>query len=164
MKKLLIASLVLASALVNAATITVLETSVVMARSNDMVSTKFFMDTTTGEGFAKVSVTQEDWTHTGPYDGPWGGWHNCSPYGGCFPRPMPQTPIYRTIFNKTVAIEGLKLHGQRIVFAGAEGDVECGTLGSSRVFNRPTLFLNGNCSLNGKVDRNSKLTVNFVTR
>ncbi len=165
MKKLMLASMILASSLVNAGTITLLETTVVTARSNDQVDTKFYMDTTTGEGFAKVAVTQEDWSMGGPYGGPWGGgWQHCSPYGGCIPQPMPRTPMFRTIFSQTVAIEGLKLHGDRIVFAAATGDVECGTFGYSTVLRRPTLYLNGNCSLNGKIARDSKLTVTFSTK
>lgn len=165
MKKLLLASLILGTSLVHAATITVLETMVVGARSNDNVDTRFQLDTTTGQGSVKVTVTTEEYDtwNGGGWNG--GGWGGCSPYGGCIPRPIP-TPIprIRTLFTDTVEVAGLSLMGDRVVYAAETGDIECGTFGYSNVLRIPTIYLNGNCTTRGTLDRRGNLKVTMITK
>lgn len=162
--KLLLASLMLVASLAHAGTSqTILDVTIIGVDRSDFVDAKFYMNETTGEGFANVSVTEM-------VVRPWndnrfpGGWTHCTPYGGCIPTPGPRPlPEYRTVYEKTVAIPGLSLHGDRVVFAGANGDVECGHMGYTRVLRNRAIFLNGNCSLTTSV-RNSQLTVNFNTK
>ena len=164
MKKLLIATMILGSAFAQAATVTVLETTVLTARSGDRIDDRFYIDTTTGQGSVTVTVTREEYN---PWDNQWpgGGWTNCTPYGGCIPRPMPRPmPTIRTIFDTKVEVTGLALHGDRIVYAGTNGDVECGTFGYSSVLRRPTIYLSGKCTLNSYIDRDGRLTTTMTTK
>ncbi len=162
--KMLLASLLLGASLAHAGTTqTVLDVTIVGTTRADQVDASFQMDETTGAGFAHVTVTQQfyspyNWPNGGGYGG---GYTHCSPYGGCIPAPMPQPiPEYRVVFEKTVAIQGLSLHGDAIVFAGANGDVDCGMMGYTRVFHRRAIFLSGNCSLTTSMN-NGQLMVNF---
>lgn len=152
MRNLLLALIVLTSSVAFGAEVRVLETKV---RTFDPAysNAKFHMDTDTMEGFAKITVTEERWM-------PGQTW--CDQWGRCrHERPI---PMPRTVFSETVKIEGLMLVGEDIIFSGAEGDVNCGVLKPSRVFKVPTIYLNGNCSLESRLDRRDNLTVDFVTK
>lgn len=129
-----IAVLVFATTLVNAAEVTVLETELYtgMDSFNTFVQSKFYMDQQTGEGYVKVSVIEEYSFPMDPRD-PWN-----------------RNRSFRQIFQDTVRVEGLELVGDKVIFNSPEGEVECGTMGVSRVFKRPTIYLSGNCDLYGR--------------
>jgi hypothetical protein len=133
MKKMIIAVLVLATTLVNAAEVTVLETELYTGTDtyNTYVQSSFYMDQQTGKGYVKVSVV-EQYSYPDPRN-PWN-----------------RNPILRQVFQDTVRVEGLELVDDKVIYSGAEGEVECGTMGVSRVFKRPTIYLSGNCDLYGR--------------
>ncbi|WPU66705.1 hypothetical protein [Peredibacter starrii] len=159
MKKTLIAALVLATSIANAAEVTVLKTTVpTTARAyNQTAYAKFAIDFDTKETAAKILVTEEifnEWDGTpGHYPFPNGPW---SPN-----RPMPST---MTVFSDSVKIDNLNLVDDKLIYLGAEGEVECGTMGVTRIFKKPTLLLNGNCKLEANVSRKGELTVTFITK
>lgn len=153
MNKLIVAVLVLGASLANAAEVQILNTELPMSRTfSTRAFTRFYMDKTTGEGFAKITATEERYINVPGRVGPHGEW-------------MPQAPqtMPVIIFEETVKIDNLMLMDNKIIFHGAEGDVNCGTLGVSRVFKKPTIFLSGKCDLNARI-RGSNLTVKFVTK
>ena len=155
MKSLIVAFLILGTTLANAAEVLVLETQLPISRTfATRAFARFYMDQTTGEGFAKITATEERYLDMNP---------GCrvGPNGQCFPMPPQTMPVI--IFEETVKIEDLALVSDKIIYNGAEGEVACGTLGVSRIFKKPTIYLSGKCSLEAKV-RGSKLTVNFVTK
>ena len=118
------------------------------------VDARFHMDQATGEGFVKVYVTEERPGLGGHYDS----------NGRWYPNRMPM-PV--TIFSETVKVDGLMLMGDRVMFHSPEGDVDCGKMGVSRVFKRPTIYLNGNCSLSGELKgrwSNSRVVVTLKTK
>jgi hypothetical protein len=161
--KMLLASLLLGASLAHAGTTqTVLDVTVVGTSRADAVDASFQMDETTGMGYAHVTITQEIYSpYNWPNGGGYGGGYNCTPYGGCFPAPMPRPmPEMRVVYDKTVAVQGLSLHGDSMIFAGTNGDVDCGTMGYTRVFHRRAIFLSGNCSLTTSMN-NGELIVNF---
>lgn len=53
----------------------------------------------------------------------------------------------RVVKHYEALIPELSLNGDVLTFEGAEGSVDCGTMGVTRVFKRPVLNLSGNCSL-----------------
>lgn len=174
MKKLFaIALLALGSTLAQAAEVTVLDTEIALRRGffTTDADAKFQMDKTTGEGFVKVSVNQERTIviHN-PYPSPFpggyypGGYPYPYPYPGRFPQTT--TERYR-VFDDTVKVDGLSLVDDKVIYQGVEGEVECGTLGVSRVFKVPTLYLNGNCKLTARVvdvNTNPRVVVKLTTK
>lgn len=156
MKKLILAALVLCTSMVYAAEVVVMNEEIrLMSNNFTSVDARFHMDQTTGEGFVKVTVTEERQEYGGVM---------CDHYGRCFPQRMPMPYV---IFEDSAKIEGLMLMGDKVVFHGAEGDVDCGKMGVSRVFKKPTLFLNGNCKLSGRVSgrfNDSKVVVVLKTK
>ena len=156
MRILLIAALLIASSFANAAEVLVMERVVPVMSSNfySWADARFHMDTTTGEGFVKVSVTEDRWIMGGHYDS----------NGRYYPRRM---PMPMTVFSDTVKVDGLMMMDKKVIYRGAEGDVECGTMGVSRVFKIPTLYLNGNCSLSARLSghwNQRSLTVTLKTK
>lgn len=169
MKKIIIASLVLAStAFAQAAEVTVLSTNIPATRGYTTVDTKFYIDTDMKEGFAKFNVEEQFTTYVRVCNGPGypGPRPTPRPYPRNYCRTVPQTS-YRTILADKVKIEGMTMNGNDVIYQGAEGDVVCGTMGVSRVFRVPTFYLSGKCDLEGKVVRTSTgnlLTVTFKTK
>jgi hypothetical protein len=54
----------------------------------------------------------------------------------------------RTVSKRFEAlIPGLTLNEDVLTFSSAEGSVDCGTMGVTRIFKRPLLNLNGDCKL-----------------
>ena len=159
MNKFIIIFMFVFSAIVNASDVVVLEETIPSIRSGrELINTSFYMNLKTGEGFAKTMVAEEDyypypnrWCQNGPY----------GPYANCFPGQRPP----RVIFSKTTKIDGLSLVDGKAIFNGAEGEVICGTMGASRIFKIPTLYLSGNCELFGEVkkDVNSDTSILVVT-
>lgn len=131
------------------------------------VETRFQMDTRTTEGFAKVTVSEEDFYQPHPYPYPGGGYYD--QWGRWVPaphRPMPM-PTYRTIFQETIKVDGLMLVGNKVMFQAAEGEVDCGTLKKSSVFRVPTIYLSGKCELQGRIvrdGRDQKVVVKLITK
>ena len=175
MKTFILALLVLATTAVGAAEITVLDSQIPMLRGRAFVDTKFYIDTNSHEGFAKVTVSEEefitqwpvgycnDWGHGGGYGRRFPGDYYGGRYGRghrCYPRTI---PVQRTVFEETVKIEGLVLEGTKFMYNGAEAVVDCGNMGVSRVFKVPTFYLSGNCKLDGKIFGN-KVQVKFKTK
>jgi hypothetical protein len=59
------------------------------------------------------------------------------------------------------------MNGNDVIYQGTEGDVVCGTMGTSRVFRIPTFYLSGKCDLVGTIYNEngvSKVSVKFVTK
>lgn len=163
MKKLILAALVLVSAAVNAAEVVVYEAQLPLLQSSGraLVDARFQMDFNTNEGFMKVSVSEQRFIYSpdsGHYDQT-GRWYP----GG----PGRYQPTIVIIFKDTAKIEGLMLMGDKVIYHGAEGDVDCGTIGESRVFRRPIIYLSGKCELVSTIvsDRYSdKLVVTLKTK
>lgn len=140
MKTFLVSFVMLTSVAFGAET-TLLKTKVSGSSSVNKIESRFVIDDVTGEGSVAVKVSRRQSGKPGA--------------GG----PV----IYRALFNKTVKVEGLSLLGDKLVYAGEEGDVECGTLGESRVFKVPTIYLSGNCSIVSKIVK-KELTVKLITK
>jgi hypothetical protein len=139
MKKFILALMLVCTGIVNAAEVTVMnENFLGIGSSLAIVDARFQIDQTTGEGFVKVTVTQESPGR--------GGWYD--QYGRWYPNRM---PIPVVVFQETAKIDGLTLVGDQVIYQGTEGDVDCGKMGVSRVFKKPTFYLNGNCKLSGSI-------------
>ncbi len=153
MKKFVIALLALSTSLAFAAEVQILDAALpVMDSYNSSVDARFQMDTTTGEGSVVVSVSELRWTHMGGGYDQWGRW---------YPGNRMEMPVI--IFKQSVKVEGLALHGDQVIYAGRDGDVNCGRLGQSSVLRRPTIYLSGKCKLSGKVTGNwNNARVNVV--
>lgn len=167
MKKFLIASLLMVSAVsAFAAEVVVLDKELGgMSNYPTSVDARFQVDQNTSEGFVDVTVYEErpdynGWNNRGPMA--------CDQFGRCFPQPMPMPrtmPV--VIFSQKVKVEGLMLMGDAVMYHGADANVDCGKLGVSRIFRKPTIYLNGNCKLTGTVSgnwRNSKVVVKLLTK
>lgn len=154
MKKILLTLLLLTTSFAEAGVTTILDEAVPgLGNAFTTVDTRFHMDQTTGQGFVKVLVQEQHDIFT----------PHCTPHTGCFPRRIPR---WVTVFSKTVQVDGLMLMDKKVMYQAPEGEVQCGTMGLSRVFRIPTIFLNGNCRLNGMVEgrfRNSRVLVNLRT-
>lgn len=157
MKKLLLAFIICTTSSAYAEVITVLQERVYGASTFSQVNTKFYMNTTTGEGNVTVTVT-ETFDSYPRYPGPIG----CDQWGRCYPMPTPM-PRTEVLFEKTVPVKNLNLVDTRMIFSGSNGDTDCGYLGRSRVLNRPTLYLNGNCKLTGNIS-GDELTVKLLVQ
>jgi len=145
MKNLILVSLMFISSAVMAESFTILDTRISTGYGINMASSSFYMDTETGEGFANISVSEQDFDHGYPFPG-----SVCNGYS-CYPGNHYPTPIYRTIFRTTVELENIKLVEKEMIYMGDNGEVNCGKLGTSRVLRRPTLYLTGNCKLTEKL-------------
>jgi hypothetical protein len=148
--KMIIAALIFSAAVAKAAGHPVLEAALPRLSHHAKVSTSFYMDSESLEGHAEVKVVEER-LRTIP-----GGCqlHDCNP-GDVY--------SYRTIFTQTVKIEGLEVVGDKVMYHGAEGAIDCGTFGRSRILRRRTLFLSGNCSLEGQILRKGQGHAVLVT-
>lgn len=156
MKKILIITLLLGAFSAFAEEVQILNAEIGYVNRQATVDTSFQMDKTTGQGNVKVMVTEVIYDH---FPGPM----NCDQWGRCYPQ-YNRMPRYITIFNKTVEVQGLTLDGDKVMFEGNAGPVHCGTMGISRVLRRPTLFLNGNCKLSGRVSNRGVLSVIMKTK
>ncbi len=142
MKKFILAALVLCSSMVFAAEVVVLDEPIqLMTHNFATVDARFHMDQTTGEGFVKVAVIEERMTDGRVF---------CDQFGQCYPQRMPMPSV---VFQDSAKIDGLMLMDDKVIFHGENGDVDCGKMGVSRVFKKPTIFLNGNCKLIGRITR-----------
>lgn len=136
-----------------AETVTLLETNVpTRTFGRTYANAKFFMDTTTNQGYADITVTEENYGYGYP------GRQRCDRWG-CYPMPDP-IPTTRVIFSTRVEVPNLTLVDKNMLYRGINGEVNCGKLGTSRVLRRPTLYLSGNCSLGARL-RGQNLTVSF---
>lgn len=154
MKKILILALILVSALAQAETITLVEKDLTGTYYPSYSNARFYMDLQTGEGFAQISVTEERYMET----------THCDQWGRCYPNRYPM-PV--TIYEETVKIEGLTLNDKDIMFDGAEGSVNCGKMGVTRITRKPTIYLSGNCRLDSRLTgdfRGTHLKVDFITK
>ncbi len=156
MKKFVIALFALGTLSAFAAEITVMDSALPMISSYDaMVSARFQMDRATSEGSVVVTVTENRWTDMGGSYDQWGHY---------YPRRV-NMPV--VVFNESAKVEGLALQGDQVVYAGRDGDVNCGRLGESSVLHRPTIFLTGKCKLSGRVTgnwSNSRVNVTLTTK
>lgn len=163
MKMFIMTALLLSSFVANAAEVNVLEADIrVFNTFGTIVDSRFHIDTNTNEGYVKVSVKEEQIIYNGGYGG---GYHD--QYGRWHPIPSAPQTSYITILSKTVKVEGLSLVGDKVIYQGEEGEVDCGKMGVSRVFKVPTLYLNGNCKLESDVvptRMGSKVVVNLITK
>ena len=143
-------------------TVRVLEDVIPNTTNITTSSAKFYMDKASSLGYAQVEVSERyqviHWMD-----------HCISNGDPRFPRVICQRvprveERSRTIYQHTELIPGLVLNDKTMVYQGQNGDIECGTLGTSRIFKRPTLNLNGKCKLQTKVllDRaDRKVIVDF---
>ena len=138
MKRLAVLTLALVSTFANAETVKILDVTLDTPSYSSSTASfaRFYMNQTTGEGFAKISTTNT---------------------------PASSDDFPTTILNKTVKIENLMLMGDQMMFHGAEGNVDCGKMTVSRVFKKPTILLTGKCFLQTKTVGNN-LQVFFVTK
>jgi hypothetical protein len=157
MKKLILVIIALASSMVHAADlVTVLEADLPYLRTGRAsADSRFHIDTDTKEGFVKVEVSELETIYTRPmgcggYYGPRGPRGPRMPRGPRYCPPMPTT-VQRTVFQTTVKIENMILVDKQVIYQGTEGEVVCGTMGTSRVMRVPTLYLSGNCELTSRV-------------
>lgn len=159
MKLMILLGLFSLTSMLHASEVTVLESSLTRVQNSyQTVNTRFQVNQTSGQGFVEVTVFENryTWNHHYPgpnYPGPGRGGHY----------PMPQ-PVPTVIYQNKVAVEGLMLMGNKLIYHDVAEDVECGNLGLSRIFKRPTLYLTGNCKLTGKVDRRKNLSVTLITK
>jgi hypothetical protein len=158
MKKFIVAIFAFSALSAFAAEVPVMDAALpVMTSSNTSADARFQMDKTTGEGTVIVTVTEMRWTNMGGgYSDQWGHW---------YPAPSTQMPV--EIFRASTKVEGLNLHGDQIIFAGRDGDVNCGRLGESSVLHRPTIFLSGKCKLNASITgnwNNAHVNVTMTTK
>lgn len=162
MKKFILAALALVSISAFAGEVLVLDQQVMnIGNGRTYVDARFQVDQNTTEGFVDVTVTEERYIG-GQYPGPIG----CDQWGRCYPQRMP-TPMPVTVFSQRVKVEGLMLMGESVMYHGAEGNVDCGRLGVSRIFRKPTIYLNGNCKLVGNVTgnwNNTRVVVKLKTK
>lgn len=146
MKFFLILSTLFASIAAQAETITIYQENVASRLGLLQADSKFYMDTDTRQGNVTVSVT-ETWFDTIP------GGTRCDRWG-CYPDIPRRVPRTNTLVGKTIPVDGLELVGKEMIYYSELGEVKCGTLGTSRVLRRPTLYLTGNCVLRESVRGN----------
>jgi hypothetical protein len=172
MKTLLAMIFIAGSTFAQATEITVLDTAVRALRPMSSVNAIFYMDLDTNEGFVKVKVTEESYVPAPIFydDGFYGGYYGRRgryyPRGGFYRQSAPIRTI-QTVFEDTVKIEGLSLVGDKVIFNAPEGEVECGTMGKSRILKVPTLYLSGACTLSGRIEgsrTNTRVVVKFKTK
>lgn len=163
MKSLLLSLALMASSFSFASeTVRVLENGIPHSTNYTTSSAKFFMDKASSLGYAQVEVSEHyqviHWVD-----------HCVSNGDPRFPRVfcqrVPRTEErIRTIYEHTELIPNLVLEGDKIIYNGENGAVDCGKLGVSRVFKRPTLYLNGKCQLQSKIEfdrADKKVVVDF---
>lgn len=148
MKSLFLSALAFSASTAFAGQIIVMEAKVpVIFNNHQDVSTRFYMDQQTGQGYVKATVNERVQNH-----------HPRSNRG----------PSSRQVFSEMVKVEGLMLMGDQAVYHGSAGNVVCGTMGESRFFKVPTLYLSGDCSLSSTLvnegGRSKKLTVTMTTK
>lgn len=142
-----------------AESVKVLEVQIPEASQSDKATKTFRIDETTGEGSIDVKIEHLEWETT----------QDLSPVS-CYPTSCVPNhgidihPVYKTIFTERVQVEGLMVHGDRFIYSGKSGDVNCGKLKQSRVFKTPTIHLNGKCKISSKLDRKGNLSVNLNTK
>jgi hypothetical protein len=162
-KNFILAVFALASICAHAGEVTVLEAELSnYAYARAVSEARFFMDTTTGEGFVKAQVYEERFS-----DFPGNTWCSYDRYGNCIPHRQMPAPVQVLVYAKTQKVEGLMLMGDQAVYQGEQGNVVCGTMKPSRILKVPTLYLSGNCKLNSKIVKNgmnSKLIVTLKTK
>lgn len=162
MMKFIVSALFLICASAQAVELKVLDSEIPGLRWSKRlhVSTSFYVDQVTNEGFAKVVVTKERF-HVGP---------NGCVNSVCAPGPIDYGPQYELVYSDLVKVEGLTLVDKKLVFQGEGETVECATFGLSRVLKRPTLYLSGKCDLEGYLARGRveadaiNLVVKFSTK
>lgn len=150
MKKLTLAILVLCMSVAYAAEINLLEASYRSAHNYPtQINSRFVIDMDTYEAYVKVEAIEERVISSG---------------SSRSHLPHRMTVI---VFNDQVKVAGLMLMGDKIIYHGESADIECGTMGVSRVFKRPTIHLNGNCRLSSQIIENRnqrKVIVKLITK
>lgn len=129
--------------------------------STDKVVTKIKIDPVTGEGKVAINLERLIFEDMRDYLT-----INCSPYG-CTPFDWTYSSgRFReaVVYSQVVGVEGLSLHGNRIVYSGKSGDVECGVVKPSRFLKIPKIRLNGNCEVSGKLLKDGILSVSLITK
>ncbi|MES2526352.1 MAG: hypothetical protein V4598_04670 [Bdellovibrionota bacterium] len=156
MKVFIVSLLAFSMASAMAAEVQIMDAALPLINSNQSSATaKFQVDKTTGEGSVSVSVSEMRWTDFGGGYDQWGRW---------YPNRV-NMPV--VIFSDSVNVEGLSLHGDQVIYAGRDGDVNCGRLGQSSVLRRPTIYLTGNCKLTTKITgtwSTARLQVTMTTK
>ena len=139
MKKFILLTLVLTSFTAMATeVITILDTRIQPSYEMQTTSSKFYVDTKSGQGYAKVAVDEfQREVFPGPV--------RCDEFG-CYPDRQP-TRIARRVFNQQVMIVNLRIENKEMIYSTENGDVNCGRLGTSRIFKIPTIYLSGKCVL-----------------
>ena len=156
MKRFIVSLLAFSMASAMATEVQILDVALPLINTQESSArAKFQMDKTTGEGSVVVSVSEMRWTDFGGGYDQWGSWY------------PDRIKIPFIVFSDSVKVEGLALHGDQVIFAGAEGDVNCGRLGQSSVSSRPTIYLSGKCKLSTKITgtwSNARLQVTMNTK
>jgi hypothetical protein len=159
MKKFLFAALITATSAAQASNrINLVDVNLFgMRMGQTVVETTFKVDSDARDASALVTVYDEQVTYVRHCTGSGRVPGNC--------RRVPRTTRH-TIFQDLVKIENLMLVDNKLIYQGVEGEVECGTMGLSRLRRIPTLFLSGKCELEGQVllqPKGRRVIVNFTT-
>lgn len=147
-------------------TVTTLTTNLPTSRVHKNEETKFFIDTNMKE-YVQFSVSERFTNYIRVCDGGVGSpypnpRYPRGPYPRNYCRTVPQTQ-FRKVLSDKVRIEDMTLIGKEIIFNDINGEVNCGKMGRSRVFNIPTIYLSGKCNLMGSIYTNP-LKINLNTR
>jgi len=152
MFKSLIASALMFSSIAFAAEVNVMNIAAERVRSQDNIRANFHLDQASGQGSVQISVTRQviiPGDHMGGINGRMGDVN-----GGSFDL---------SILNDEAIVPGLTLEGDKAVFRSGSEAIECGTMGVSRIFKVPTLYLSGKCDLQA-FKSGDRLIVNLVTK
>lgn len=165
MKKILALCLPLAAFSAFAETVTVYQTQLSSTfGGNISVDESFQMDEESGQGYVRINVAETRYEYD-PFPMP--GPTRCDQWGRCYPgggyNRIPTPRIYN-ILNKTVKVNGLVLNGEKVLFEGREGTVECGQMGYTRVLRRRAILLSGKCELSSYLSNFGALTVTLNTK
>ncbi|MGE3608275.1 MAG: hypothetical protein AB7I27_01710 [Bacteriovoracaceae bacterium] len=146
MKKFIAIAALLVSSLAFAAEMVVLEDKVQTYGSFfARVDSNLYIDTASGEGYATVVVTEDLDLRDG--------------------RNIPTPPQTVVVYKNSVKIEGLHLVGDKVIYTSNAGEIECGKTGVTRYTHRPTIYFNGNCTVDAWVNgRTWDRTVTMVFR
>lgn len=160
MLKLMMAILLTTTFTAHAKRILVADLDGASFRTSDQFDSRFFFNTTSGEGSVDIDVTRvqslPETVCTG--GGPIGTGSYCR---------IQMRNFYTTLLKTLVSIPDLRLEGNTATYYSPDGAVVCGTMKISRYLNIRTFYLSGNCSFEEnlvKVDGKNRLQVYFITK
>ncbi len=144
--KCFVFALLMLSVSVFAAEVVVMDVPAKGTSRSDDVSARFLIDQVAGTGAAELSVTREhEICHHDPESG-----RDCTTWSS-------------SVLNEKAPIEGLTVVDKKV----SVGNVDCGTMGVSRILKVPTFFMSGNCTLSADrvtVAGEKRIIVKLITK